>query len=301
VLTVSRSVPSPAPARALLRLDVTSRAERVDPIAAALWARGAIGVWEQADAVTAWFTDGRAREALAGGVDGVAELEPANQRWSTEPDRDWQAEWKATIGPVRAGRITIQPSWLIADHRPEPDEIVLELDPGRAFGTGHHATTTLCLEVLDDLAADGRLADRRLADIGCGTGVLAIAAARLGATVVGVDIDPDAVEVSRINAARNHVEATFSTGSIGAITSPVPVVVANLVTDVVLALAEPLVAATTQTLVVSGVASERQQRVRAALEAAGARIDEVRERDGWVAIVASPTGVQQTGADGAPA
>jgi ribosomal protein L11 methyltransferase len=285
---VSRSVPSPAPARALPRLDVTSRPGRIEAIAAALWARGAIGVWEQVDTVTAWFADADAREVLASGVEGVEELAPANQRWSTEPDRDWQAEWKATIAPVRAGRFTIVPSWLVDDHDPGPGEIVLEVDPGRAFGTGHHATTTLCLEVLDDLAAADGLAGRDLADIGCGTGVLAIAAARLGAHVVGVDIDADAVEVSRVNAAHNDVEAAFTTGSIESITEPVPIVVANLVTDVVLALAEPLVAATTQVLIVSGVASERRDRVTTALESAGARVDEVRERDGWVAIVARP-------------
>lgn len=291
---MSRSVPSPAPTRALPRLDVASRPERIEAIAAALWARGAVGVWERTDTVTAWFDDGRARTALAAGVDGVEELAPANQRWSTEPDRDWQAEWKKTIGPVRAGRITIVPSWLIGTHVPTPGEIVLELDPGRAFGTGHHATTTLCLELLDELAAAGGLADRRLADIGCGTGVLAIAAARLGATVVGVDIDPDAVTVSRVNASHNDVEAAFSTGSIERITAPVPVVVANLVTDVVLVLAEPLVAAATETLIVSGVASERAARVTAALEAAGARVGEVRERDGWVAIVAHPIGAERS-------
>ena len=291
---MSASVPSPAPPRAHPRLDVDSRPDRVEAIAAALWARGAIGMWERPDGVTAWFDDDHARAALATGVEGIGELAVTNQRWSVEPDRDWQAEWKATIAAVRAGRFTIVPSWLMADHAPVTGEVVLELDPGRAFGTGHHATTTLCLEVLDDLDAAVGLRDRHLADIGCGTGVLAIAAAKLGARVVGVDIDPDAVEVSRVNAARNGVEATFTTGSIASITTPTAVVVANLVTDVVLALAEPLVAATGEVLIVSGVATERRERVVAALDAAGARVDEVRDRDGWVAIVARPDPVGRT-------
>jgi SAM-dependent methyltransferase len=132
------------------------------------------------------------------------------------------------------GRIVVVPSWLAEDHEPRPDELTLVLDPGRAFGSGHHATTTLCLELLDELDLDGR----RVADVGCGTGVLAIAAAARGADVVAVDVDPDAVEVTRDNAARNGVHLDARVGSVELVPPPT-VVVANLVTDVIAALAVP--------------------------------------------------------------
>ena len=267
------------------------RPDRRELIAAHLWAAGATGVWEQPDLLVAWFeqrppwlgTGAASPDTGIGGMpdggpqDALDELGAAT--WSIETDRDWQAEWKATIRPVRAGRFVVVPTWLADEHTPAPDESTLVLDPGRAFGSGHHATTTLCLEFLDDLALQGR----SVADIGCGTGILAIAAAQRGASVVGVDLDPDAVAVTRENAARNHVEVTVAPGSVDVLTEPADVVVANLVTDVVVALAAGLVEACRDTLVVSGIATERQERALGALTGCGAEVVEVRERDGWIA------------------
>ncbi len=281
-----RSVPPPAPAGGSAhRLEVEVRADRADEVAAALWARGATGVWEQPGALVAWFAPAASTPSAAtlGEVPGVPELATPKQRWRLEPERDWQAEWKRTIHPVQAGRVVVVPSWLADAHEPATGELTLVLDPGRAFGSGHHATTTLCLELLDALEVGGGLAGRTVADIGCGTGVLAIAAARWGAHVTAVDVDPDAVEVTRENAARNGVPLTTGVGSAPAIEGPVDVVVANLVTDVVIDLARALVAATGTTLIVSGIARERRDRALDALQAHGARTVEVRERDGWIA------------------
>jgi ribosomal protein L11 methyltransferase len=267
-------VPEDPPDRSVHRFELPTRPDQVELVAASLWANGAVGVWEQPDRLVAWFPT----------TDVTV---PDGGSWSLEPDRDWQAEWKATIQPVRAGRIVVVPSWLADDHPTVAGDVTLVLDPGRAFGSGHHATTTLCLELLDELDLDGRT----VADIGCGTGILGIAAARRGAEVVAVDLDPEAVTVTRENAARNGVELTVTTGSVDSLAGPVEVVVANLVTDVVVALAEPLVAATTDRLIVSGVAADRQDRAIRALEAAGAVIEELRQRDGWVAIRARPVPV----------
>jgi ribosomal protein L11 methyltransferase len=236
-----------------------------------LFVAGALGCWQQPGLLVAWFTD---RDVPV----------PPGGEWSVEPERDWQAEWKATIAPVRAGRIVVVPSWLADGHVPDEDELTLVLDPGRAFGSGHHATTTLCLELLDELDLDGR----RVADVGCGTGVLAIAAAARGADVLAVDVDPDAVEVTVDNAARNGVHLDARTGSVELVSPPAEVLVANLVTDVIASLAGPLVAATTHTLVASGITVERRERAVDALVAAGLVIDEVRERDGWVALRGTP-------------
>jgi ribosomal protein L11 methyltransferase len=264
-----------------VRVEVPVHHSRAELVAAHLWALGALGVWQQPGRTVAWFDT--VPGALAAPADAAstlpAELAPDHLEVVDEPDRDWQAEWKATIAPVRAGRVVVVPTWLADEHEAADDELTLVLDPGRTFGSGHHATTTLCLELLDELD----LAGRTLADVGCGTGVLAIAAAARGAEVTAVDIDPDAIEVTLENAARNDVEVAALPGSVDVLPGPVEVVVANLVTDVVRALAEPLVRAATDLLVVSGITVERRHEALDALVAAGAVVDEVRERDGWLA------------------
>jgi ribosomal protein L11 methyltransferase len=263
------------------RYELPVAPDEVELISARLWLAGALGCWQRPGSLTAWFED---RDAPV----------PPGGRWSMEPDRDWQAEWKATIGPVRAGRIVVVPSWLADEHVAHEDELTLVLDPGRAFGSGHHATTTLCLELLDDLDLDGC----EVADIGCGTGILAIAAAARGARTIAVDIDPEAVEVTGENAARNGVSVEAKVGSVDVIPQPTEVVVANLVTDVIVALAEPLVAATGTTFIASGIAAERRERAVRALEAAGLRVEEVRERDGWIALRGTPVGTRPRGEGG---
>lgn len=270
-----------------LRLELTVRPERRDVVAAHLTAAGATGVLEQGERLVAWFAptggDGDDPDARLPAPAAVPELAPQARHWSLEPDRDWQAEWKATIRPVHAGRTTIVPSWLAAEHRPAADELTVVLDPGRAFGSGHHATTVMCLELLDELDLAGRLAGRTLGDIGCGSGVLAIAAAARGARVTAVDIDPDAVAVTDGNAARNQVTLRTAVGGVDQLDGDVEVVVANLITATVCDLAADLVAASADELIVSGIAAERAGDALDALAAAGARLVERRERDGWVA------------------
>lgn len=250
--------------------------------AAALWVAGATGVWEQPGQLIAWFAEAD--------VPGL----PPGGTFTPEPDRDWQAEWKATIEPVIAGRFAVVPTWLANEHTPATDETTVILDPGRAFGSGHHATTAQCLELLDDLDAAGALAGRGVADVGCGSGVLAIAAAMRGARAVASDVDPDAVEVTAENAARNQVEVPVAVGSVDAaltlLGGPADVVLANLVTDTLAELATSLVAALggTGTLIASGIAADRADRAIGPLVRAGLHIEVRRERDGWIALRGRP-------------
>jgi ribosomal protein L11 methyltransferase len=266
-------------------VEVAVAAGTEEVAAASLWAAGALGVWERSGTLVAWF-------AAPADLTGWPGLSPGSVTWTREPPRDWQAAWKTTIGPVRAGTTLVVPSWLADTTVAGPGDVVLVIDPGQAFGTGHHATTTLCLEALE--AVD--LVGRSVADVGCGTGVLGIAAARRGAAhVTAVDVDPDAVATARCNATRNGVGLDARVGSIDAVDGPADVVVANLVTDVLVALADPLVRTTRDTLVVSGIASERAERVTAALVAAGAEITAVTSRQGWVAVTATPTAHPEVG------
>jgi len=120
------------------------------------------------------------------------------------PDEDWVARSREQFGPIRvSATLWIVPTWRSP---PEPDAINLVLDPGLAFGTGSHPTTRLCLQWLERSIAGGET----VLDYGCGSGILAIAALKLGARrVVGVDIDPDAVATARANARRNDVAGEF--------------------------------------------------------------------------------------------
>lgn len=243
---------------------------------ARLFAAGAIGVWVLDDRVIGWF-DHRTPEVPAGGT------------WVLEEDRDWQAEWKAGIRPVRAGDVLVVPTWLRSQSAPEPDDVVVVLDPGRAFGSGHHATTLQCLELLQVVGPEGRA----VLDVGTGTGVLAIAAAKLGArTVVGIDTDPEAVAIATENAARNGVTATFTHGSLETVDREHDVVLANLTTDTLVTLAGDLAAVTIEagSLIASGVAEERAGSTLAALAEHGFERVELRRRDGWAALLATKGG-----------
>jgi ribosomal protein L11 methyltransferase len=287
---------APTSRAARQRYTVPVDRDRRELVAARLWAAGASGVWEQPDHLVAWFPD---RD-----VPGL----PPGGEFSDEPDRDWQADWKATISPVDAGRFCLVPTWLVEDHDPRDGEVTLVLDPGRAFGSGHHATTAQCLELLDDLATvrpGGDLTGVRVADVGCGSGVLAVAAAKLGAVAVGTDVDPDAIAVTVDNATRNGVEVPTRIGSSSAarelLGGPADVVLANLVTDTVAELAAELtgLVATDGVLIVSGIAADRAEVAIGPLRAAGAVIDDQRERDGWVALLAHRAPTAPARKDGA--
>jgi ribosomal protein L11 methyltransferase len=164
--------------------------------------------------------------AAAAGLPGI----PAHTLEKVE-DEDWVRLTQAQFEPIRiSGRLWIVPSWHTA---PDPQAIVLVLDPGMAFGTGSHPTTRLCLEWLERAVTPGV----SVLDYGCGSGILGIAAARLGASdVLGVDIDPQAVSAARDNAGRNGIDARFE-DSATRIRGQFDLVVANILSNPLKALA----------------------------------------------------------------
>ena len=197
----------------------------------------------------------------------------------THRDRDWIAAGREGFGPrLFGGRLWIVPEWCEA---PADAAAVVRLAPGLAFGTGTHPTTELCLEWL----AEAELAGKRVIDYGAGSGILALAAARLGAAeVVAVDNDPQALAAARANAKRNGVEvAVFAPGALPA--DAADVIVANILARPLVALANTLVSRLRPggRLVLSGITAEQADAVAAAY-AGRARLLGRRVRDGWVRL-----------------
>ena len=189
---------------------------------------------------------------------------------------DWANEWRENFPPLEIGRFLIVPSW---EDAPQSELIPIELDPGLAFGTGQHPTTRMCLELLGDLKLDGC----NLLDVGCGSGILSIAAAKLGARVVGSDLDEWCIAATHENAAKNHVEIEAKlVADLGWASEPFPFVVANLMSDLLIRLAPELkrVTATAGTLVVSGISAPRAEEVEVALNNVGFATVVARQMDG---------------------
>ena len=205
-------------------------------------------------------------------------------------EADWAEAWKAHFPVLRVGRrLVIRPTW--RRHRRAEGDVVLALDPGMAFGTGLHPTTRLCLAALEELADRGVLEGARVLDVGCGSGILAIAAVRLGAaSALGVDTDPIAVEATTTNARRNRLARRIRAhhGSLPSGRPPADVVVANLIASVLIALAEPLRADVRPggVLLASGIFVDREKEVREAFGSAGLRVTERWAEGEWVALEA---------------
>ena len=206
-------------------------------------------------------------------------------------EEDWAEAWKAHFPVLRVGRrLVIRPTW--RRHRREPDDVILALDPGMAFGTGLHPTTRLCLAALEALADTGRLDGARVLDVGCGSGILAIAAVKLGAAdALGVDTDPIAIELTLANARRNRLvrRVHARVGSLPTGEPPFDAVLANLIAGVLVPLAGALCDELRPggTLLASGIFIDRENEVRAAFEAAGL-VNEERTAEGeWVALRAT--------------
>ncbi|MEO8247665.1 MAG: 50S ribosomal protein L11 methyltransferase [Chloroflexota bacterium] len=213
-------------------------------------------------------------------------LRPVGQLQVTPVDAaDWTDAWKAHYATQRIGRVVVIPTWL--DEEPRPGEVAIRMDPGMAFGTGLHPTTRGCLELLQ---AHGPMPPRVL-DVGCGSGILAIAALRLGAdSADACDTDPLAVEATRANAAANGLAPRLRAweGTLPAVPAaePYPLVLANLVAAVLVQLAVPLAAHTAPggTLLASGIIEGRAPEVRDALAGAGLAIAAERHDGEWVSL-----------------
>jgi ribosomal protein L11 methyltransferase len=205
-------------------------------------------------------------------------------------EADWAESWKAYFPVLRVGRrLVIRPTW--RRHRTTPGDVVLALDPGMAFGTGLHPTTRLCLAAIESLADRGAVEGERVLDVGCGSGILAIAAAKLGATrVLAIDTDSIAIEATGANAARNRLARRIVAreGSLPTGEPPFRVVMANLIAGLLMSLA-PLLrdeVAIGGVLLASGIFIDREAEVRDAFAAVGLDVVGRSAEGEWVALEA---------------
>lgn len=194
-------------------------------------------------------------------------------------DEDWVNEWKKYFKPIVTDSVTVVPTWIA--YSPREGEKLLRLDPGMAFGTGEHATTRMCLELM-------RAAGRSVIDVGCGSGILGIAAAITGAkSVYMCDIDPQAVKAARNNAELNGVVCEIEQADLLATSRRAELILANLTADLLIRMA-PAVREHLEEggkLVVSGIIAERLDEVKDAFSRLGYKVEKEAAEGDWRALV----------------
>jgi ribosomal protein L11 methyltransferase len=233
----------------------------------------------------------------------IQPLPPASYRQIA--DQNWMESWKQHYKPIVIGkRLVIVPAWM---ESPDPDRLAIKIDPGMAFGTGTHPTTQLCLELMESQFASSsmdhpphlHLAQVQVSaviDVGCGSGILSIAALKLGATrVLGVDIDAGSIVNARENADTNNVgeELILAVGSVQEILDgslplrQAPLVVANILAPVIVRLFNAGLAELVEdggVMILSGILQEQATDVIAAAQAKGLQVSEQRQMGDWIAL-----------------
>ena len=200
-------------------------------------------------------------------------------------EEDWALAWRAYFTPLHIGRLVIKPSW--HDCAPEPGETVLELDPGQAFGTGHHPTTRMCLLLLEKYLRPGM----EVLDLGTGSGILALAAARLGArSVLALDTDALAVKAARENVRKNSLTGAIKVrkGTLDPRWGCFDIIVANLTARTILERLPALSSALNGggLLIAGGIIEDREDEVEKGLLGAGLKLQEKAEEGEWRTLAA---------------
>ena len=265
-----------------------------------LWEQGAVGVVEEAllagpSRLRAFFPLTASGDTLAltvrvdaylAGLRALGHAAGPRARVAPVADADWASAWREHFRPVAVGRsLLIAPPW---EQPAAGKRVVLSIEPGRAFGTGHHGTTATCLELLESLVAAERPA--RALDLGTGSGILAIAAARLGvADVLACDSDPDAIAAAGANAERNGVSERVRTvvDDVATLAAPpAPLVLANLLAAAHRAFAAryTVLVADGGVLVAGGLLDAEADDVAATLAAHGFRREAARSLEGWTSL-----------------
>ena len=267
-------------------LDVDIEADAREAVEYALMEAGALGTETIDHTVTAYFDEIPSRERVrnelfeALRIYGLPSSSVRDMNMREVADRDWLEEWKQSWQPVEVGRFIIAPPWAeLGDAR---DHLIIRIEPGMAFGTGTHQTTRLCLDAIQKHFSGGSFLD-----VGTGTGILAIAAAKLfpEARVEACDTDETAIAIARENAASNHVSVDFRVGSVDDTMASADLVCANLTADVINSILPTLVGATCGKLILSGILETQVEMVQGGLHACGVDDFEVAQDGEWVALI----------------
>ncbi len=268
--------------------------ESKDALLARLSEMGCLGTMDAGDTdggIVAYFGEGADIAHLTEQLDGFRDVLAASGLDAaltfeavSLPDRDWNEVWKKNIVPLDIGGVfAIVPSW----EKELPDRINLVLDPGMVFGTGHHHSTQSSLLLIRRFMQEG--SKDRFLDIGTGTGVLAIAASKLGfREVVGVDIDPLAVDAAPRNIALNRLDnVVIREGDITASEGTFDFIAGNLLSEIIISIAPEIAAKLKDrgTVVLSGIMTGQEDGVRDALERTGLKCIEKVVADVWVSLV----------------
>jgi ribosomal protein L11 methyltransferase len=278
--TLTVLVPRPlvqATSGALLALGATGLQEDLPPGAPRRyrqpWDRGPGPRAPRTVLLRGWFEVRPEEAALAAALDGRALGPP---EWGRQEEEDWNEGWKRHFRPVHIdGRLTVAAPW-----HGVPDALLIE--PGNAFGTGDHPTTRACLHAIARHARPGA----RLLDVGCGSGILALAGAKLGMEVWGIDTDPDSVRAARAAATLTGLAARIDGTPLDRVEERFELVVANLYAEVLAELAPDLIRVSCGVLAFAGILEDRADLVRAAFAARRCLRDEAGE--GWVALEYGP-------------
>jgi ribosomal protein L11 methyltransferase len=251
-----------------LKIEISAPAELMDALGNFLTETGAQGVFQESltpqntaadfpepvieEILKAYFPQDIRSEkrivAVQKYIDSLYEIFPGFEKpsFTTEIicDPDWGEQWKKYFKPIRvSNNIIVKPTW--ERYTPSSRDIVIEIDPGMAFGTGQHASTRMCMEAIEDvMMKDRSIKEWKVLDVGCGTGILGITAAKIGAQdVICVDIDKKAVEIAGENAAINNVESSLriSNKNVATINEPRNLIIANLTAKLLLNLRPHLI------------------------------------------------------------
>ena len=269
-------------------LDVDIDGAAQEAVEYALMEAGALGTETTDRGVTAYFAETPSRERVrnelfeALRIYDLPSSSVRDMNLREVADRDWLEEWKQSWQPVEIGRFIIAPPW--SDLGEVHDRLVIRIEPGMAFGTGTHETTRLCLDAIQKHFAGGSFLD-----VGTGTGILAIAAAKLfpQAHVEACDTDETAIAIARENAELNGVaeQINFWAGSIDDSTASADLVVANLTADVITSIMPTLVGVACGKLILSGILETQIEMVQAALHDCGIDQFDVEQRGEWIALI----------------
>ena len=269
-------------------LDVELEPAAREAVEYALMEAGALGTETTDDTVTGYFAEIPSRERVRAELFEalrIYELPSSSVRDMSMreiEERDWLGEWKQSWQPVEIGRFIIAPPW--SDISDRYDRLIVRIEPGMAFGTGTHETTRLCLDAIQKHFSGGSFLD-----VGTGTGILAIAAAKLfpEARIEACDTDDEAVAIARENAEANGVaeQINFRVGSIDDSTASADLVCANLTADVISQMLPALVSLSCGKLILSGVLDTQIELVQSGLHACGIDDFELTQDGEWVALI----------------